>query len=72
MSAIFGTISMVFVSVFDLGLPIFIQREIAVNRSNATEIFSRVFILGSILIVVYYSDTLLIGNLDMYHFIAGF
>lgn len=54
------TLSMVFVSMFDLGLPIYIQREIAVNRDNASEIFSRVFITGTILIVVYYIVLLLV------------
>ncbi|MEO8513949.1 MAG: polysaccharide biosynthesis C-terminal domain-containing protein [Ignavibacteria bacterium] len=48
------TLSMVFVSIFDLGLPIYIQREIAVNRSNSGEIFSRVFITSTLLIVLYY------------------
>ena len=53
------TLSMVFVSVFDLGLPIYIQREIAVNRNNASEIFSRVFITGTILFALYYLVMLL-------------
>jgi O-antigen/teichoic acid export membrane protein len=48
------TLSMVLISIFDLGLPIYIQREIAVNRLRASEIFSNVFILGSLLIIVYF------------------
>lgn len=48
------TLSIVLVSIFDLGLPIFIQREIAVNRQIASEIYSKVFILGSLLMVVYF------------------
>lgn len=48
------TLSMVLISIFDLGLPIYIQHEIAVNRLVASEIFSRVFMLGSLLIIVYF------------------
>lgn len=48
------TLSIVLISFFDLGLPIFIQREIAVNRQKASEIYSRVFILGSLLMVLYF------------------
>ncbi len=57
------TLSMVFVSVFDLGLPIYIQREIAVNRNNAGEVFSRVFITGTLLFVLYYLAMLLTVHL---------
>lgn len=57
------TLSMVFVSVFDLGLPIYIQREIAVNRNNSGEVFSRVFITGTILFVLYYLAMLLTVHL---------
>lgn len=52
-------LSMVFISIFDLGLPIFIQREIAESPLNASAVFSRVFTLGSILILIYYSASLL-------------
>lgn len=49
------TLSMVLISIFDLGLPIFIQREIAVNRTIASEIYSRVFLLGSMLLIIYFA-----------------
>lgn len=49
------TLSIVLISVFDLGLPIYIQREIAVNRSTASEIYSRVFLFGSLLMVLYFT-----------------
>ncbi len=48
------TLSMIFISIFDLGLPIYIQREIAVNRASATEIFSRVFLLGTFMLIIYF------------------
>lgn len=48
------TLSMVFVSVFDLGLPVYIQKETALNRDDAGKIFSRVFILSSILFILYF------------------
>ena len=49
------TLSIVLISVFDLGLPIYIQREIAVNRFSASEIYSRVFLLGSLLMILYFA-----------------
>jgi len=52
-------LSMVFAAVFDLGLPIFIQREIAESLVNVSAVFSRVFTLGSIMILFYYTANIL-------------
>lgn len=52
-------LSMVFAAVFDLGLPIFIQREIAESQEIASIVFSRVFTLGSIMILFYYTANIL-------------
>lgn len=49
------TLSMVFVSVFDLGLPVYIQKETALNRDEAGKIFSRVFMLSSLLFILYFA-----------------
>lgn len=49
------SLSMVLISIFDLGLPIYIQREIAVNHTIASEIYSRVFLIGSTLLIFYFA-----------------
>ncbi len=53
------TLSMVFVSVFDLGLPVYIQKETALNKDDAGKIFSRVFILSSLLYFLYFGISFL-------------
>jgi len=53
------TLSMVFAAVFDLGLPIFIQREIAESQESASAVFSRVFTLGSIMMLFYYTTNII-------------
>jgi len=52
-------LSMVFAAVFDLGLPIFIQREIAESKEKASAVFSRVFTLGSMMLLFYYTANLI-------------
>ncbi len=57
------TLSIVLISIFDLGLPVYLQREIAVNKVIASEILSRVFLSGSILIVLYFTVGLAVSIL---------
>ena len=52
-------LSMVFAAVFDLGLPIIIQREIAESQESASAVFSRVFTLGSIMMLFYYTTNII-------------
>lgn len=47
------TLSTVFVTILDFGLPIILQREISLNRNNAGLIFSRVFSAGIALFIIY-------------------
>jgi len=49
------TLSAVFISIFDLGLPIYIQREMAVNKNGGSEIFSRIFLTGTLMIILYFA-----------------
>ncbi len=46
-------LSIVFISVFDFGLPIYLQREIAIKRERASEIFSRIFFIASLIVILY-------------------
>ena len=48
------TVSAVFVSIFDLGLPIYLQRETAINPKNASETFSLAFTAGLLLFSAYF------------------
>lgn len=48
------TLASVLVTIFDFGLPVFLQREIAVFNSRATELFSKVFTIGMLLLPVYF------------------
>jgi O-antigen/teichoic acid export membrane protein len=47
------SLSMVFITIFDLGLPIYSQREISIKSSNASNIFSKIFSLAVILFTAY-------------------
>ncbi len=47
------TLSTVFLTIYDFGLPIFMQREIAFNPSNASQIFSQIFIINLLIFFVY-------------------
>ncbi len=48
------TLATVFVTIFDFGLSIFVQRETAFNRYRAGELFSKVFTISFILFAVYF------------------
>ena len=47
------TLSTVFVTIFDLGLPIFLQKETAEFTSRATELFSKVFTISLLIFIIY-------------------
>ena len=47
------SLSMIFITIFDLGLPIYMQREISVNPSNASVTFSKVFSANLIFFAAY-------------------
>jgi O-antigen/teichoic acid export membrane protein len=47
------TLTTVFVTIFDLGLPIFLQRETAAYKFRATEVFSKVFTMSSLIFIIY-------------------
>lgn len=47
------TLSAIFVVFFDLGLPLFLQRETVLNKPRATEIFSKVFSITLLLFIPY-------------------
>lgn len=47
------TLSTVFITIFDLGLPIFLQREISLNSTIGSNVFSKVFTISLILFVLY-------------------
>lgn len=48
------TIAVILVSVFDLGLPVFLQREISIDILSAADIFSKVFLSALILFAAYF------------------
>lgn len=48
------TLSMVFITIFDLGIPLYLQREVALNPENASENFSLAFTAGLILFAGYF------------------
>lgn len=58
---IFGTIvtlftlAAVFITIFDLGLPIYLQREVALEESKGSEIFSKIFSVSVLLFVLYFA-----------------
>lgn len=47
------TLSTVLITVFDFGLPIFLQREISLERENASAVFSKVFTVSLIIFILY-------------------
>lgn len=49
------TLTTVFITIFDLGLPIFLQRETAEFNPRATEIFSKVFTISLLVFVIYFA-----------------
>lgn len=51
------TLTAVFVTIFDFGLPIFLQREISINGSGKSEIFSSVFSISLLLFAAYITFT---------------
>ncbi|MBZ0204516.1 MAG: oligosaccharide flippase family protein [Ignavibacteria bacterium] len=49
------TLTIILAAVFDLGLPLFLQREISLNPSTAPDMFSKAFLTGIILFVFYFA-----------------
>ena len=47
-------LTLITASVIELGLPVFLQREISLNKSNAGDIFSTVFTAGLILFTAFF------------------
>lgn len=47
------TLSTVFITIFDFGLPIFLQREISLNNSIGSNVFSKVFTISLIFFIGY-------------------
>jgi O-antigen/teichoic acid export membrane protein len=45
----------IFITIFELGLPIYMQREAALNKALSSEVFSRIFILSLALFLIYFS-----------------
>lgn len=48
------TLTTVFITIFDLGLPIYLQRAISVDANDATGIFSKIFSISLVLFVLYF------------------
>src|SRR5437762_5597847 len=48
------TVATVFVTIFDLGLPIFLQKETSEFLSRATELFSKVFTISLLMFIIYF------------------
>lgn len=44
----------IFITLFELGLPIYMQREAALNKSLSSDVFSRIFILSLALFLIYF------------------
>jgi len=57
------TLCTVFITIFDFGLPIYLQRETAVSKSRASELFSKVFTLSLFTFVIYMSIVLTLSKL---------
>jgi O-antigen/teichoic acid export membrane protein len=61
------TLSTVFITIFDFGLPIFLQREISLNNSIGSNVFSKVFTI-SLLFFIWY---LILNSLYFLIFYSG-
>lgn len=48
------TLSTVFVAIFDLGLPLYLQRELSLSRIAGSELFSKLFFLNLLMFAVYF------------------
>jgi stage V sporulation protein B len=59
------TLTTVFITIFDLGLPIYLQRAISVDNSKGSVIFSKVFSISLILFAVYFLFSL--GYLKLFY-----
>ncbi len=59
------TLTTVFITIFDLGLPVYLQREISVDNSKGSEVFSKVFSISIILFASYFIFSL--GYLKLFY-----
>lgn len=47
------TLSTIFITIFDLGLPLYLQREISAKNSESSVIFSKIFSISLLLFITY-------------------
>lgn len=50
-------ISNVFITIFDLGLPIFLQREISISKNQSSQLFSQIVITNLVIFIAYFAST---------------
>jgi len=68
-------ISNVFIIIFDLGLPIFLQREISISKNQSSQLFSQIVITNLVIFIAYFATTficyeLLFSDIDIKLFLA--
>lgn len=56
-------ISNVFITIFDLGLPIYLQREISVSKTQSSQLFSQIFVTNLIVFITYFASAFIFYEL---------
>lgn len=56
-------ISNVFITIFDLGLPIYLQREISVSKIKSSQLFSQIFVTNLYVFIAYFASAFIFYEL---------
>ena len=56
-------ISNVFITIFDLGLPIYLQREISILKTQSSQLFSQIFVTNLIVFIAYFASAFIFYEL---------